>query len=327
MQIDLEQAVAALLAEQVVAVPTETVYGLAALATSARAIARIYEVKARPQDNPLICHFWNREQILTCVQDVPEYWQILCDVLSPGPVSYRLPLPTQSPLLPAVAGQSTVVCRIPDQPLCLEVIRQVGVPLAAPSANTSGKVSPTTADMVERDLGSRIAGVLDGGPCSYGLESTILDCCEPHRISILRPGAIGLEEIKTALQRHGFSQIVVVYTDSAQDSVVPGNKYRHYAPNKPLFRVHHATQIPTREPVWVLMSQEQHESCLWPESVHPVLLGSRHNLPKVAQHLYQQIESLDHTAAQVGYYWQEDWGDSSLGRAIANRLNRASQPI
>ncbi len=325
MMVELEQAVRLLLEERVVALPTETVYGLGGLATSKAAIAKIYAAKGRPQDNPLICHFLNAAHIQPYVSIVPGYWSSLVHAFSPGPVSYRLPLPEGSPLQPAVASQSTVACRIPDQPLCLEVIRQVGVPIAAPSANTSGKVSPTSAPMVEQDLGSEIAGVLDGGPCIYGLESTILDCCQEDNITILRPGAIGPDEITEVLAQQGFRKITVNYAKNSQRSVVPGNKYRHYAPDTQLCAVKDLTEIPKGLHAVVLMSQEQATARSWPTSLQPVILGSRHDLPHVAQHLYRHIKSVDEHDNTTAYYLIEDWGNSSLGRAIGNRLRRASQ--
>jgi L-threonylcarbamoyladenylate synthase len=321
--ISLEQSVEALGRGRLVALPTETVYGLGAIATDERAIQRVYDVKERPRDNPLICHFYDVDHILSYVSDVPDYWRLLVDALSPGPVSFRFHLPADSPLRPAVAGQTTVVCRIPDQPLCLEVIRQVGVPVAAPSANTSGKVSPTTAQMVALDLGSKIAGVLDGGPCETGLESTILDCTDPLRIVILRPGSIGREEILGVLLAGGFSDVEVSYAKGAQTAVVPGSKYRHYAPDTRLIRVANQGQFPDVSCA-VLVSKEQADACEWPDHVKLVVLGSRCDLPEVARHLYQAIKSLDEFGIETAYYIEENWGDSSLGRAIANRLLRAS---
>lgn len=318
-----EQAVSALLSEQVVALPTETVYGLGGVATSVAAIERIYEVKQRPRDNPLICHCYDATQLLSYVEAVPVYWRHLVAAFSPGPVSYRLALPTGSPLTPALAGQSTVVFRIPDQPLCLEVIRQVNLPVAAPSANTSGKVSPTSAQMVEDDLGARIAGVLDGGPSGYGLESTILDCCEVGHITILRPGAIGPEEIEAVLRQAGLAEITVGYAQGAQLGVVPGSKYRHYAPDKTLLRIKSLATLPEDKPSLVLVTQERADRLIWPVYATPVVLGSRDDLPGVARGLYQQIKALDGLAGEA-YYIEEDWGDSSLGRAITNRLQRAS---
>ncbi|TNE48724.1 MAG: threonylcarbamoyl-AMP synthase [Deltaproteobacteria bacterium] len=321
----LKQAIDALRRGEVVALPTETVYGLGGVATKDAAVERIFAAKGRPRDNPLICHFFDAEHILPFVKDVPPYWDALLQAFSPGPVSYRLPLPQESTLRPAVAGQSTVVCRIPNQPLCLEVIRQLQQPIAAPSANTSGRVSPTTAEMVEVDLGHRIAGVLDGGPCLYGLESTILDCCESSRITILRPGAVGPDEIVAALKQAGFSNVSVSYAEGTQQAVVPGSKYRHYAPEQTLLRVPSVHDVPDDVSCAVLVSQESWAARAWPDSVVPVILGSRSDLPAVARELYQHIKSLDEHHVDAAYYVEEEWGDSSLGRAIANRLNRASE--
>jgi L-threonylcarbamoyladenylate synthase len=327
MLIELDRAIEELQKGGLVGLPTETVYGLGGVATLEAAMEQIYHVKQRPRDNPLICHFFNAEHVRAYVDDIPAYWSALVAAFSPGPVSYRLPLPASSPLKPALAGQFTVVCRIPDQPLCLEVIRQLQEPIAAPSANTSGKVSPTTALMVDNDLGSQIAGVLDGGPCTYGLESTILDCCEEDVITILRPGAVGKEELEAVLQEHGFDSLQVSYAKGAAAAVVPGSKYRHYAPDKPLLRLSTMQDVPTDEPCVLLLSDEQGAQHSWPTNASPVFLGSRHELPAVARKLYRNLKSLDERPENKAFYIQEEWGESSLGRAIANRLNRASEKV
>jgi L-threonylcarbamoyladenylate synthase len=131
----------------IIAFPTETVYGLGAVASNGQAVEKIYKAKHRPADNPLICHFYSINQIKTYVKDMPEIVELLFKHFSPGPLSILLNLPENSPLAPATRGSDTVICRIPDHPLALELVKEVGEPLAAPSANTSGKMSGTTAEV------------------------------------------------------------------------------------------------------------------------------------------------------------------------------------
>ncbi len=234
----LEAAVAALRAGELVAIPTETVYGLAANALSDDACARIFAAKGRPRDNPLIVHICDRSWIEDpgrgLAASVPGVLGPVLDRFWPGPLTVVLPRGPAVP--PAVcAGLDTVTVRMPAHPLALEIIRQAGVPLAAPSANLSGRPSPTTLDHVVSDLDGRIAFAVDGGPCAVGLESTVLDATRSPAV-ILRPGAI------TAAMLRPYLPDVVNYCDLRTDEreaiaerpATPGMKYTHYAPTSPL---------------------------------------------------------------------------------------------
>jgi tRNA threonylcarbamoyl adenosine modification protein (Sua5/YciO/YrdC/YwlC family) len=242
MLITLPQAVELLQTHQVVAFPTETVYGLGALATSEEAIEKVFIAKNRPKDNPLICHFYSLDQIKEYVPNLPDYVEILAQSFWPGPLSLLIKMPPDCALKPATAGQDSVICRIPNHPLALELIRQVNLPLVGPSANTSTKVSGTTASIVEQDLGSKIAGTLDGGPATIGVESTILDCREASTVTILRPGAIGKVELEQALHspenlKKLGRTITVIESIPNLQQVTPGAKYKHYSPNTPVYRM------------------------------------------------------------------------------------------
>ncbi len=213
---------------ELVAIPTETVYGLGADGLNEAAVAKIFQVKGRPQDNPLILHVTGAEQIALFCHDVPQAAYRLAERFWPGPLTMVLPARDLVPRR-TTAGLSTVAVRCPDCAATREIIRLAGVPIAAPSANLSGKPSTTTAAHVLHDHDGRIAAVVDGGPCRVGVESTIVDLTEqPPRL--LRPGGVTPEQLKAVLGELAVDRAVVAPID--QDAVVkaPGMKYRHYAP-------------------------------------------------------------------------------------------------
>ena len=184
----LEQAGALLRAGEVVGIPTETVYGLAANALDPMAVARIFEAKGRPQDNPLIVHIADLESVKDIATEFPPEAQALADAFWPGPLTIILPKQDRIPMVTS-GGLNTVGIRFPSHPMAQAIIRAAGVPLAAPSANTSGRPSTTTAQHVMEDLNGKIAAVVDGGPCSVGVESTVVSLCG-ERPRLLRPGGI-----------------------------------------------------------------------------------------------------------------------------------------
>lgn len=214
---------------ELVAFPTETVYGLGALATSAEAVARVFEAKGRPSDNPLIVHLASAEQIDRYARST-ERVNRLATAFMPGPLTLVLPSRENIPSI-ARAGLATVALRIPDHELALELIARTG-PLVAPSANRSGRPSPTRAQHVIDDLGGRIRAVLDGGHCAVGIESTVLDLShrEPR---ILRPGLITPDDLAPFL---GTTPLIVDPAPGIDMTApgAPGMKYRHYAPEIPI---------------------------------------------------------------------------------------------
>ena len=215
-----------------VAIPTETVYGLGANGLDENAVARIFEAKGRPQDNPLILHICGPEQIELFCHHIPQKAYDLAEAFWPGPLTIVLPAKECVPKR-TTGGLSTVAVRCPDHDAAREIIRLSGVPIAAPSANISGKPSTTTAAHVLHDHDGRIDAVVDGGPCRVGVESTIVDLTE-ERPRLLRPGGIGPEELIAVL---GDLVVDKAVTDEvSKDEVVkaPGMKYRHYAPQEPV---------------------------------------------------------------------------------------------
>ena len=217
---------------ELVAIPTETVYGLGANGLDEEAVAKIFQAKGRPQDNPLILHICGPEQIELFCHHIPQSAYDLAAAFWPGPLTLVLPARDVVPRR-TTGGLDTVAVRCPDNAVTREIIRLSGVPIAAPSANISGKPSTTTAQHVLHDHDGKIAAIVDGGPCRVGVESTIVDLTE-ERPRLLRPGGIGPEQLLAVLGDLVVDKAVTAPID--QDAVVkaPGMKYRHYAPAEPV---------------------------------------------------------------------------------------------
>ena len=264
---------------ELVAFPTETVYGLGANALDGEAVARIYAAKGRPAWNPVIAHVPNVQAARALSRDWPATAECLAQAFWPGPLTLVVP---KAPAVPdvATAGLDAVAVRVPDHPVALALLDAAGVPVAAPSANRFTQVSPTTADHVARSLGDRVPLVLDGGPCAVGIESTVVDCTGPD-VVILRPGMLGRESLEAALAPLGVPVRHAVRTiahDRSADGLTtadtprsPGMADRHYAP---------------RGDVWLFSPAQRHEMAsamtAWfagrtgPETprVHALLIGA-----------------------------------------------------
>jgi L-threonylcarbamoyladenylate synthase len=218
-------AVAALRAGDVVAIPTETVYGLAADATNELAIAKIFAVKGRPTNHPLIVHIGSADQIDDWAVDISDHARSLADAFWPGPMTMLLQRSMKA-IDAVTGGRDTVGLRVPAHPVALELLNEFGGGVAAPSANRFGRVSPTTAAHVVADLGSDISLVLNGGPCTVGVESTIIDVSGEIAM-VLRPGGLSLEMISEVL---GFRPVVEQPSAAVGESRAPGTLAMHYAP-------------------------------------------------------------------------------------------------
>lgn len=215
---------------EVVAVPTETVYGLAADARNEQAVQKIFKAKGRPSDNPLIVHVATKKQLYTLTTNVPNYVDDLLDAFSPGPITYVLQ--KANDIAPSVtAGLQTIGIRIPNHPIAQAILSYSNLPLAAPSANLSGRPSPTKAKHVAEDLTGKISAIVDGGSTTVGLESTVLDCTGDVPC-ILRPGMVTFDDIVSVV---GACDIYEKKQTDKPKS--PGLKYTHYAPNVPLLLV------------------------------------------------------------------------------------------
>lgn len=321
----LDPAVSLLQKGELVAFPTETVYGLGANALDPTAVNKIFVAKGRPGDNPLIVHIYDQAQVDDLVSELPQAAQELMDRFWPGPLS--LVLPKSSKIGPEVsANLTTVALRMPDHPVALELLKKVGIPLAAPSANTSGKPSPTRAEHVYHDLQGKIAAIVDGGATGWGLESTVLDCtCWPFRI--LRPGGITLEQLQELIP---IEVDPGIYQESVNQPRSPGMKYQHYAPDAKVILVegdHVAATINelAQRPEW---SQAKIGVLTTSESLgeYPGLtvldLGSRSDQKLVASRLYHLLRLADQLRLDLVFV--EGFSEAEMGMAIMNRLRRAA---
>lgn len=226
---DVELAGALLRVGDLVAIPTETVYGLGANGLAADAMDRIYAAKGRPSDNPLILHVCDQSMVHRLVRHITPLEQTLMDTFWPGPLTITF---EKSALVPerATGGLSRVALRCPDHDVCREMIRIAGVPIAAPSANRSGRPSPTTADAVLHDMKGRIHAVVDAGPCEIGVESTVVQV-EDDTVIILRPGGVTKEMLEMVADHVVYDTALLDPTEAPK---APGMKYRHYAPDMPV---------------------------------------------------------------------------------------------
>lgn len=285
-----------------VAIPTETVYGLAANALNENAVRRVFEAKSRPPSNPLIVHVsdWNSAQNLIAASN--QEAKLLTDAFWPGPLSIVLPRSSNvSDLI--TAGGNTVAIRSPNHPVALELIRICGFPLVAPSANRSSGISPTRIEHVFEELEGKIDAVLDGGPCEVGIESTVLDLTVSP-LCILRPGAISSEEISKVLNQnvtHDFA----VGNDALRS---PGILGKHYSPKTPLFCIESPMALAQAE---VLVTFYKHPNAVV-ISENPLI---------AAQELYKVLRELDTDELNAIYVVLPP--DTEEWHAIRNRLLRA----
>lgn len=302
---DIARAAKLLRDGQLVAFPTETVYGLGGDATSDLAVARIFDAKGRPRFNPLIVHLPS----LTVAEEYAEFSpaaRALAAAFWPGPLTLVLPLKEPSPLSPLVtAGLATVAIRVPAHPVAKALLASYGGPLAAPSANPSGRVSPTRASHVIDGLAGRIAAVIDGGPCAVGIESTIV-ALDPTP-ALLRPGGLPLEALEAALGRP-------LGTDgSATKPRSPGQLASHYAPSASV-RLNAKTAAPGE--ILVGFGAVKGE----------FMLSATGDLVEAAAALFHILREADLRAGPLGHIAFAPVPDTGLGRAINDRLRRAAAP-
>ncbi|HJV45248.1 MAG TPA: L-threonylcarbamoyladenylate synthase [Bacillota bacterium] len=325
----LVEAVELLKAGEAVAFPTETVYGLGANALSSTAVQKIFQAKGRPSDNPLIVHIANRKQLGELVNRIPANAQKLMDAYWPGPLTMIFPL--QAGIAPEVtAGLSSVGIRMPDHPVALKLIEAAGLPIAAPSANRSGRPSPTTADHVWEDLQGRIAGIVDGGPTGVGVESTVLDVTVDPPM-ILRPGGLSKEQIEEVIGPVGMDPGLLSLEEKPKS---PGMKYQHYAPKGEMWIVTSPSvedQVKTiRQLIGQAKEQErrvgvlatEESSLMYPEADLVIACGKREEPETIARNLYDSLRSFDHYDIQ--YILAESFPTEGLGAAIMNRLAKAA---
>ena len=331
---DIARTAALIRDGQLVAFPTETVYGLGANGLDAAACARIYEAKGRPSDNPLILHIADLSMLNETAEAVPSTAAHLLTAFAPGPITVVVPKAVHVPPL-VTGGLSTVGVRCPAHDIARRFIRAAGVPIAAPSANTSGRPSPTAAAMVYADMAGRIPLILDGGSCRFGVESTIVDCTEEGRVTILRPGAVTYEMIAAELPHIEVRMDTALSSENAAPRA-PGMKYTHYAPRVPLtvfagtgsdvtgaLREEILRRTAAGERPALIASNETITALkgLIP-AVYTYHCGARGNHSAFASCLYDALRHFDDTAATS--LLAEGTGAAGLGLAIMNRLRKAS---
>ena len=312
-----------------VAFPTETVYGLGGNALDPMASKKIYAAKGRPSDNPLIVHIADLKALAPIVKEVPEKAKILAEKFWPGPLTMIF---EKSDLVPleTTGGLNSVAVRFPSDPIAAELILQAGGYVAAPSANTSGRPSPTTAQHVEEDLGDAIEMIIDGGPVGIGLESTIVDFTEDVPV-VLRPGYISLEMLQEVLGDVRMDK-GLIKPDSKVHPKAPGMKYRHYAPKADLAIV----EGPTEEVINAINQFVKEDQANGLQagiiateetiSRYPCgtvkCIGSREAEETFAHNLYEVLREFDQ--CQVSKIYSEAFYTPKMGQAIMNRLLKAA---
>ena len=311
------------------AFPTETVYGLGGNALDPKASMKIYAAKGRPSDNPLIVHIADIHDLDRIVTEVPEKARILAEKYWPGPLTMILP---KADIVPkeTTGGLDSVAVRFPSDRIAQELILAAGGYVAAPSANTSGRPSPTTADHVWQDLNGKIEMIIDGGQVGIGLESTIVDFTEDVPV-VLRPGYISLEMLQDTLGDVRMDKGLIA-ADSKVRPKAPGMKYRHYAPKADLAIVEGseeavvakinqlAAEAKARgEQVGIIATDETKDR--YPEGL-VVSIGSRKEEESIAHHLYEVLRDFDQSAVKSIY--SEAFYTPRMGQAIMNRLLKAA---
>jgi L-threonylcarbamoyladenylate synthase len=292
-----------------VAIPTETVYGLAANAFDPKAVARIFEIKNRPAFDPLIVHVGRIEDLNQVASLLPPLAKKLADRFWPGPLTLVLPKQKRIPDL-VTAGLDTVGVRMPAHPLTLELLRSIDFPLAAPSANPFGYVSPTSAQHVRDQLGDKIECILDGGPCAVGIESTIVSF-SGDKAKVLRLGGISVEDIESV------TGPIEVATQSTSNPAAPGMLVSHYSPGKPVY-VGDLDQL--------IREHQSEKFCVLAfrdtRNYPGFSLSPSGDLSEAAQQLFAMLRKLD--TADCNIVLAEKLPSQGLGRAINDRLSRAA---
>ncbi len=313
-----------------VAFPTETVYGLGANALNEKAVHSIFTAKGRPADNPLIVHIHSRCQ-LPELCDIPPLAEPLMDAFWPGPLTMLFPRKKTVPDV-VTAGLPTVAVRMPSHPVAAAMLRICSLPIAAPSANRSGRPSPTTAAHVLEDMNSVIPLILDGGPCDVGLESTVLDLCHGDPC-ILRPGGVTREMLESVLNRPVcLAGSILRPLKPDEKALSPGMRYKHYAPKGTVTLVEGSEDQVCKALQFLydrdtsagrsacVMCFSEHTALL--HSCRPHDLGSMRNQSEVAHRLFDTLRRLDEE--DMEFIYSEVLPPEGVGLAVMNRLGRAA---
>jgi len=327
-QNEIETAATILRQGGLVGIPTETVYGLGANGLDPKAVADIFKAKGRPQDNPLILHIPSADWLERYCRDIPHTAYELAQHFWPGPLTMVLPRRENVPDV-VTAGLDTVGVRCPGHELCREIIALADVPVAAPSGNTSGRPSPTTAQHMLEDMDGKIDAIVDGGSCGVGVESTIVDLtCTPPRL--LRPGGVTLEQLRQVLGEVEVDAAVTRLMKAGEKPKAPGMAYRHYAPMAPVTVVAGAAD---RSAAYIaehagaedgIICFDEYISLFPAQSTAGAVagLGKAADKEEQARHIFDALRSFDHTS--VTAIWAQCPDTDGIGLAVANRLNKAA---
>ena len=320
----IQEAAAILRRGGLLGIPTETVYGLGADGLNEDAVRRIFEAKGRPQDNPLILHIPEASWLTRCCTDVPDTAYALAARFWPGPLTMILPRRECVPLR-TTGGLETVGVRCPDHPVTRAIIAAADTPVAAPSGNTSGRPSPTTARHMVEDMWGKIDGIVDGGPCAVGVESTIIDLTvQPPRL--LRPGGLPLEALEAVLGEVAVDDAVRRKMGDGERPRAPGMKYRHYAPRAAVTAV---TGSPRRSADWIAAHITEGAGVICFDEFAPLFaghtvhrLGASGDKLAQAQHVFDALRTFDDT--DVTEIFAQCPDEAGLGLAVSNRLKKAA---
>lgn len=298
----------------VVAIPTETVYGLACAINMPDAIDRVYQIKNRPKQHPLIMHIAKEDDLFAYTQDVPSYVNLLIKSLWPGPLTLVLKKNDKVPYS-ITGGQDTVAIRMPSQPLLQQIICELGVPIAAPSANKFGGISPTEASHVIAEFDNHIE-VIDGGRCQHGIESTIIDVRESRTCTILRPGPISKEILASILSRN--SEPVDIIDVQDKNIRFPGNYKKHYAPTKKLIAFEGSAEL-------AKLQEKYHQPYIIHHSDFIVDSAKSFHMDldaiKYSREIYKALRIADQSDCEIIVIERPPLNNEWL--AIHDRLNRA----
>jgi L-threonylcarbamoyladenylate synthase len=311
---NIQEARHHLLNNEVVAIPTETVYGLAGNALSVIAVIKIFAAKNRPEFNPLIVHCASWDNVTEYVTTIPPKIELLARAFSPGPISFLLPKKDIIPDM-VTSGSDLVAIRIPNHPVTTELLKQLPFPLAAPSANEFGYISPTTAQHVYDSLGGKIPFILDGEQSSIGLESTIVGYNKDGQIVVHRLGGITIEEIEQELREE-----VLLHVNDNTNPKTSGQLKSHYAPTTPLYTGNVVDLIKTHQhkDIVTISFKDKYDDI---PLLNQFILSPKGDLHEAAQNLFATLRKIDDLDADI--ILAEVFPDKGLGKAINDRLERA----
>ena len=326
---NLDIAAKALQQGEIVSFPTETVYGLGAIATSQEAVLKVFEAKGRPSDNPLIVHISDIQQMTSTVEEVPEIALTLAKAFWPGPLTMILKAKPGIYAPALSAGLPTVSFRMPNHPLTLELITKVGIPLVGPSANLSTKPSPTKVQHVFEDMNGRIRGIVDGGSSTVGVESTVIDLTNEEGPVILRPGVITKEQIESVIGP--IQSSVTTKTGEREIPKSPGMKYRHYAPKTPVLVVEGAVESFTKA-IQEAQNNRKTVGIMAQNAIVDELESRVKGIYKMGmsvddmnRSLFDALRTLDHLELDI--ILAQGAPEEGVGIAYMNRLKKAASTV